>query len=151
MYKDQQFALFRSTYYSVLRDQHSKGVGAAKKQAEVITFDLEEELWSHGVLGNSDPYKLLDTLVLLLGVNFALRSGKEHWSFRPDMIEFIEKEDESSYLQYIEPGSKNNPGGLNERKLKNKSVKASQNLENPSRCIVKLQEVYGIKTTISTK
>ena len=32
------------------------------------------------------------------------------------MIELIEKVDESSYLQYIESGSKNNPGGLNEQK-----------------------------------
>ena len=142
IYKDQKFALFRCTFDSVLKDQHSKGVGAVKKQAEVITFDLEEELWSHGVLGDSDPRKLLDTLVFLLGLNFALRSGKEHRSLRPDMIELIEKEDEPSYLQYIESGSKNNPGGLNERKLRNKSVKAFQNLENPSRCIVKLYKKY---------
>ena len=37
---------------------------------------------------------------------------------------------------------KNNPGGLNERKLRNKSVKAFQNLENPSRCIMKLYKEY---------
>ena len=55
IFKDQQFAVFRCTFDSVLKDMHSKGVGTVKKQVEVISFELEEQLLSQGVLGDSDP------------------------------------------------------------------------------------------------
>ena len=84
IFKDPAFALFRSVLDSTLKDLHSQGVGTTKKQAQVISEDLEEGLWEEKVLGEDTPKKLLDTMVYLLGVNFALRSGKEHRSLRTD-------------------------------------------------------------------
>ena len=46
------------------------------------------------------------------------------------------------YLLYTESGSKNHTGGLNQRKVTNKVVKAFANLHNPTRCIVRLYENY---------
>ena len=52
-----------------------------------------------------------------------MQSGREHRSLRPDMLELKELCHSKPYLLYTECGSKNNPGGLRERKVKNKTVK----------------------------
>ena len=142
IFKDPAFALFRSVFDSTLKDLHSQGVGTTKKQAQVISEDLEESLWEENVLGEDTPKKLLDTMVYLLGVNFALRSGKEHRSLRTDMFKVVENPICKPYLVYTETGSKNNSGGLHHRTVKNKVVKAFVNIENPSRCIVRLFKKY---------
>ena len=46
------------------------------------------------------------------------------------------------YLLYTESGSKNHTGGLNQRKVANKVVEAFANLQNLTRCIVRLYEKY---------
>ena len=78
IYKDPGFVLFRNVLDSTLKELHSCGVGNTKKQAKVISEDIEERLWHENVLGSDTPEKLLDTLVYLLGLSFALRSGREH-------------------------------------------------------------------------
>lgn len=57
---------------------HQQGIGNTKKQAQVITVEVEERMWSYGILGDDTPEKLLNTLIYCLGLNLALRSGKEH-------------------------------------------------------------------------
>ena len=57
-------------------------------------------------------------------------------------LKWFEKPNGKSYLLYTEFGSKNNPGGLNHRTVKNKAVKAFANVENPSRCVVTLFKKY---------
>ena len=129
IYKCQEFAVFRGTFDSVLKDLHSSGVSISTKQAEVISTDLEDRLWSEGVLGSDTPQKLLDTLVFCFGLNYALHSGREHRDLRPDMLTYVEPTTGNSrpYLQYDESGSKNNPSGLRERKVTNKVVKIFAN------------------------
>ena len=89
IFKDMIFAYFRSVLDSVLKELHAKGIGTSKKRAEVIPDELEEQLWEEGILGDDTPDKLLDTLVYCLGLQFALRSGREHRNIRPDMIEMV--------------------------------------------------------------
>ena len=120
IYKDPKFMYFRSVFNSVLKDLHQEGVGTSKKQASVISVELEEKLWNDGILGDGTPQTLLDTLVFCLGMNLALRSGKEHQSLRPNMFELFEPPNAKAYLTYTESGSKNNTGGLRDRKVKNK-------------------------------
>ena len=57
-----------------------QGVGNTVCQAEVLAYDDEELLWSKGILGIDNPNKLLKTLVFILGMHCALRTGKEHRS-----------------------------------------------------------------------
>uniref|UniRef100_A0A1X7T5Q4 Uncharacterized protein n=1 Tax=Amphimedon queenslandica TaxID=400682 RepID=A0A1X7T5Q4_AMPQE len=65
IYKCPEFTQFRGTFDSVLQDLYSRGVGTSSKLAEVITTDLEDCLWSEGVLGSDTPKKLLDTRLLI--------------------------------------------------------------------------------------
>ena len=142
IFKDPVFAYFRSVLNSVLKDLHKMGIGTTVKQAQVISDELEERLWREGALGDDTPQKLLDTLVFLFGLHLALRSGQEHWNLRPDMIVLYEPPGAIAYLQYIECGSKNNPGGLDERKVKNKSVKLFANSKDENRCAIRLYKKY---------
>ena len=78
IYKDPLFAYFRVVFDSVLKELHQQGIGIYKKQAEVISLEVEEHLWNEGVLGDDTSKKLLDTLVFCFGLNLALRNGQVH-------------------------------------------------------------------------
>ena len=58
------------------------------------------------------------------------------------MVRVVELPNSRSYLQYIECGSKNNDGGLKDRKLTNKSIRVYADTINPSRCVVTLYKKY---------
>ena len=47
-----------------------KGVGAKKRQAEVLTEANEELMWSKGLLGNATPQNSLDTVIFYNGLFF---------------------------------------------------------------------------------
>ena len=55
-----------------------QGVGNTVHQAEVLSFDDEELLWSKGILSIDNSKKLLKTLVFVLDMHCALRAGNEH-------------------------------------------------------------------------
>ena len=55
IYKDPLFAYFRGAFDSVLKELHQQGIGIYKKQAEVISPEVEERLWNEGVLGDDTP------------------------------------------------------------------------------------------------
>ena len=120
------------------------GVGATKKQAEILTELEEEILWERGLLGDHSPQTLLDTIVFYMGLYFALRSGKEHRQLRssPCQVEVIERDGERPYLRYTEDVSKNLPGGLKGRNVKPKVVIQHSNPSNPRRCFVRLLKLY---------
>lgn len=115
----------------------SLGIGISTKQAEPITDAEEERLWMQGKLGPDTPHSLLDTMVYMCCLYFALRSGQEHRNLSVDQLKLVEPADSVPHLVYTENVSKNNPGGLHNRKLKPKTVIHHANLECPSRCSTK--------------
>ena len=117
----------------------AQGTGIKKKQAEPLTEEQEEILWEKGLLRDATPQTLLDTIVFINGLYFALLNGSKHHALRvfPPQIEVVEREGERPYLQYTEDTSKNRPGGLNGRKVKPKVVRHHANTENPDHCFVK--------------
>ena len=121
------------------------GLGSKRRQAEPLTLEEEEILWSSGLLGSSTPQALLDTMVYMNGLYFTLRSGAEHRQLRydPCQIEFLEREGERANLKYTEDISKNKPEGLKGRKAKPKVVLHHANQENLSRCFVRLFKLYN--------
>ncbi len=75
----------------------------------------------------------------------ALRSGQEQRKLCPSQFEIIEACEEPcerEHLVYTEFGSKNNNGGLHQRKVRNKSVKIFANTQHPERCVVGLFKKY---------
>jgi len=61
-----------------MKKLQGKGVGVNRKQAEPILPEEEKQMWKTGVLGAHTPQSLLDTMVYMCGLYFALRSGQEH-------------------------------------------------------------------------
>ena len=101
------------------------GLGSKKKrQAKPLTIEEENLLWEKGLLGSKDPQILVDTMLFMNGLYFALKSGQEHRQLRMDacQIQLHERPGQKPYLEYTEDVSKNRPGGLKHRKMKPKVV-----------------------------
>jgi len=145
IFKDKEFIKFRNVLDSEMKRLQALGLGTKKRKAEVITCEDEEAMWEKGILGDSNPQSLLNTMVYMNGLYFALRGGKEHRQLRhqPSQITLVEKPGEKPYLLYNEDVSKNHPGGLKDRKNKQKIVMHHANLENPKRCFVFLYKLYN--------
>jgi hypothetical protein len=143
-FRDPEFADMRSTLDSEMKRIQASGIGSRPKQAEIISEEEEELLWQKGLLGDSSPQVLLDTMVYCCGLFFALRSGNEHRSLRhsPCQIQVVERHGERAYLEYTEDLSKNRPGGLRGRKVKQKIVRHHANTSHPERCFVRLFKRY---------
>lgn len=120
----------------------SLGIGTSTKQAEPITDTEEQRLFDLCKLGPDTPQSLLDTMVYMCGLYFALRSGQEHRHLSVDQIKLVEPTDDVTYLVYTENVSKNNQGGLHHRKLKPKTVIHHVNLKEPSRCFMMFYTAY---------
>ena len=144
LFKDTAFTPFQATLDGEMKRLQSAGLGSKKRQAEVITEEEEEKLWSTGQLGDSSPQQLLNTILYYCGLYFALRSGKEHRQLRrsPPQIELFERPAERAYLRYSEDVSKNHPGGLKGRNIKPKVVYHHANTSNPQCCFVRLYKRY---------
>ena len=145
IFEDAEFAEFCGVLDGQLKALNRTGKYIEKKKASVITIEMEETLWKNGLLGDHNPQVLLDTLVYLIVLNFALRSGEEHRRLRhkPSQINVINPEGEAPYIAYTEDISKTNQGGLKSRKIIPKSVIHHANLQNPSRCLVHLFIKYS--------
>jgi hypothetical protein len=142
LFTDAEFTSFRKTLDAEMKRLRSIGIGVQQKRAEPISEGEENQLWDKGLLGDHSPQVLLDTLVYLCGLCFALRSGQEHRNLQFTQFKLVEPTDSPSYLMYTENVSKNNRGGLSQRKVAPKEVTHYANVENPQRCIVRLFKTY---------
>ncbi len=141
-YKDPEFAGFQKTMDGEMKRLRSLGLGVKRKQAEPISVKEENSLWDKGLLGCHSPKVLLHTMVYLCGLNFALRSGQEHRDLQYSQIEVVVPQEGPTYLIYTENVSKNNSGGLAQRKFEPKQVVHHSNTDNPDRCFIRLLQLY---------
>ena len=91
-----------------MKKLHAKGLGTSVKRAEPIRQEEEDALWENGVLGKGSPQALLDTMVYMCGMFFALRSGKEHRDLQFNQLK-LNKKDGIKCLRYTENVSKTIP------------------------------------------
>ena len=138
---DTQFRELQNSVDHLMKDRDDRGLGLKVKQAQVIRFDKEDILWSKGLLGRTCPRVLLDTLVYLIGLNFALRSGEEHRLLSHDQLEIC-SDDSGVFLKYTEKISKNNRRGLKDFRVKRKVCKAYERVEDRERCLVDIYRLY---------
>ena len=145
IFTDVEFINFQKTLDAQMKKLKSEGIGNTKRQAEPISLEEEEQLWSTGQLGMHTPQALLDTIFYLIGVSFGLRGGQKHRQLRwnTPQITVVAVSGERKHLLYVEDVSKNNCGGLKMRKVQPKQVIQHENLEKPDRCIVRVFEEYS--------
>ncbi len=77
-YKDAEYLGFIASLNAEMKRLQSKGMGSTQKQAESLSTQEEEQLWENQILGDHSPQALLNTMVFMIGLYFALRSGDEH-------------------------------------------------------------------------
>lgn len=138
---DPRFVKMVHTLDNHMKFLASKGYYCPREKADLIEVDDKNDMWSSGILGESNPKQLIDTIVYLLGTHFALRAGKEHKALRVgECSQFKIKTDKSGdcYLEYAEDTSKNYTGGLKHRRLEHKVARAYENEAYPDRCLVHL-------------
>lgn len=146
LFKDDEFQDFRSLLDMACRRSSSLGIGVVKKQAEIITQDEEDEMWEKGILGSDNSQTLIDTILYLNGLHFALRSGQEHRNLTTEQIRIIPptSEEKNYIIEYVENISKTNQGGLKHRLLSPKVVRHidTNSIENPERSHALLLKKY---------
>ena len=142
-FNDDFFSKLRTSLDTVMRERSVARIGAHCGRAEVISLDEENQLWSDNILEKENGKQLVETLVYLFGLHFALCGGKEHRRLRCVNPQIVMKYDDQGekYLEYTEDVSKANAGGLDRRKTKPKVTRAHENPDS-SRCIVRLYEKY---------
>ena len=80
--KGNEFQELQVVLDNVMKERASDNIGMVKKQAEVITYEYENELWQKGLLGEHDADTLRNTVLFLIGINCVLRAGDEHYYLR---------------------------------------------------------------------
>ncbi|XP_033736605.1 uncharacterized protein KIAA1958-like [Pecten maximus] len=110
---DQSFAGMKAVLDSKMKELSKKGMGLQRRQADVISQVQEEDMWRTNILGSDAPQKLLDTMVFMIGLNFALLAGQEHRNLRfggHSQICIRVDNENRRYLEYTEDVSKTNRG-----------------------------------------
>ena len=83
---------------------------SAPKHAKPITHNDEEKMWSQGVLGDSTPKQLVETIIYMCGLYFTVRCETEHYNLRDGDIEIVEWPGQTEHVIHNESSSKNNLG-----------------------------------------
>ena len=129
-----------------LMKQRAKTQTGVSSAADPISVEAEEKMWRMGVLGESNPNQLRNTVMFLIGLSFALRGGEEQRNLRspgynPQIVVKVYVSGKK-FLEYTEDTKmKTNQGGLKHKWLKPKVVRTYGN-PDPDRNLVRLYEKY---------
>ena len=101
-FRDASFSQFREVLDVEMKRLQKERLGSKPRQAEPLSVQDEEQLWTKKLLGGHNGHSLVGTMLLMCGTYFALLSGQEHRALRltPSQIELVERLDESSYWAY---------------------------------------------------
>ena len=144
-FRDDRFIQIQNTIDNVMKELSKEGIGAEKKQAEIISIEEEKKLWDDCILGVDTPDKLVNTLLYVIDLNFALRGGEEHRNLchgPNSQLKILINSNGKKSLQYIESSSKCNQGGLKDMNKKKKCWKVQESEASEVRCPIYIYEKY---------
>ena len=70
------------------RELHAQGIGATKRQSEILSHSEEEQLWETETLGVDSPLALQYAVFFNNGLIFVLRGGQEHRELKMSQLKF---------------------------------------------------------------
>ena len=119
-----EFLSLRNVLDNTMRERTAMGLGV-KQSSDIISLANENKLFEIGELGDNNPQQLLNTVIYMVGLHFALRGGVEHQRLRRPgfrtQIEFVTDHNNVERLVYKEdPLQKTIQGGIgckNSRKI----------------------------------
>ena len=79
---DYDFLDVRTVLDNVMQERTAMNLGVDQRQADLFTYEMEEELWRRGFLGEDTPDKLRFTVYVLIGLNLIFRSVQDHYLLR---------------------------------------------------------------------
>ena len=137
----------RTVLDNVMIKRTEMNLGIRSRQADLITHEMENDLWKRHYLGEDTPDKLRSTVYFLMGMNCYLRSVQDHYNLRrwcPDQDSQLSFEtiNGKRCLVYREDYiSKTHDGGLADMKNDRKEVVVFPH-EDSERCLVRLADKY---------
>ena len=144
--QDSAFVEVRNTLDNRMKSLSKQGLVMKKEKAQPFTLSHEEKMWSSGVLGESNPEQLLNTVIYLLGIHCSLRAVDEHKALKIGYYLQIkckfDKELNAHFLKYRETYSKNHQGGLADLNIKPKVITVYENKGEPLRYVIYLYKKY---------
>ena len=124
-----QFLDLKVVLDNIMKEHAAQNIGMTVKQVVTMPYEVENELWMKGILGEDTPDKLCDTVLFLLGINLGLHACDEHYALHrfsieaPSQLTFQRSETGKRYLVYHEDTiTKTNEGGLKSLKKDRKVV-----------------------------
>lgn len=115
LFKDVEFIQARRALEARMKEIAKAGHVSGNRKAQLISTEYEAQMWSAGTLGSDSPTVLLNTVIYLLGLHFALRGGEELRRLRYGALAQVRKQvdaDGRPCLLYVEDYSKTNQGGI---------------------------------------
>ena len=104
--RDQQFASSREKLNAARKSLKKAGKGNKPHAAETLEAADIQSLWSHGLLGDSTPEALLNSVWLMLTMHMGLRGRYEHYKLTYGDLEVKETTDGKRYVQFNERDTK---------------------------------------------
>ena len=76
---DPEFCDMKIVLDNVMQEHTAMNVGVVKRQAQVISYEVENCMWQSNILGEDTPNRLRNSILFLIGVNMYLRAVEEHY------------------------------------------------------------------------
>ena len=143
-----EFINVKTVLDNIMKEHAANNIVLVRCQAQYISAEYEEKLWSEGVLGEQNHQQLRDTVLFLLDINLGLRAVDEHYALRRDSYDkpsqlSFERDSKGVWcLVYREDSvTKTNDGGLSSLKKECKIVWVYP-CQNTVRCPVRIVDKY---------
>ena len=138
----------RTVLDNIMKERAAQSIGTTKRRANLLSIDEENIMWNEGILGDSNPDQLRNTVLFLIGINIGLRAGDEHYNLRRDsqnlasQLQFKRNKEGVRCSVYTEDcTTKTNDGGLNSMRKERKVVWVYPSA-NSSRCPVRIIDKF---------